>query len=361
MAIKKLGVVGAGTMGRGIVQVAAEAGYETVVYDLSRDILDRALSEIHRRLLRLEEKGKLKQGDAVKALGRIHPTSDWADFKNCDFVVEAVAEELGAKQGVFRNLEAAVSASAVLASNTSSISIDAIASACKNPDRVVGMHYFNPVPVMKLIEIIKGRATSDLALETARTLARSLRKTIVEAKDAPGFIVNRILRPYFIEPLRLIEQGLADIESVDAALRSMGYPMGPFQLADFIGLDVNLAITKVVYDALGKPERLKPSAVQETLVKEGCLGRKNGRGYYLYDGQQVIGPNPRLSDVCPSPSGRSSREETAWRVLKAQIAEAEILINDGIATAEHIDLAMRLGTNSPRGPFEWKAELHAKA
>ncbi len=357
---KQIGVVGAGTMGRGIAQAAAGAGCGVVLYDLTQDIVERALSEIHRRLLRLEEKGKLKLGEALKIAGRIRLAADFDGFGDCDFVIEAVAESLQIKRQVFGKLEPRVPERCVLATNTSSISIDQIASVLAQPKRVIGMHFFNPVPVMKLVEVIRGAATSESALSATRELARQLGKTVVDAKDSPGFIVNRILRPYFLEPLYMLGRSESDIESIDQALREMGYPMGPFQLADFIGLDVDLAIAWVVYEGLGRPERLRPSPIQESLVRGGALGRKNGRGYYQYEGQRVLEPSPSLKGPALAPRApKSSSEDIAIKVIKAQILEAELLVQEGVATAQHIDLATRLGTNAPRGPFEWKEELHA--
>lgn len=358
----KLGVAGAGTMGRGIAQTAAQAGSEVVLYDLSQETVEQALVDITQRLLRLEEKGKLGRGESAEISGRIKLASDFSEFKDCGFIAEAVAEDLGVKQEVFIKLEQTVSQRAVLATNTSSISIDRIASGLAHPQRVIGMHYFNPVPVMKLVEVIRGAKTSEATVEAARDLARRLGKTTVDAKDAPGFIVNRILRPFFLQPLYMIEKGEADVETIDQALRDQGYPMGPLQLGDFNGLDVNLTITKVIYEELGRPDRLRPSPVQETLVREGDWGRKSGKGYYSYQGQQAVGVNPRLSAFFFKPDApRLKPKEIALKIIKAQIFEADLLVKGAVATAHHIDLAMRLGTNAPRGPFEWKEELREQA
>jgi len=357
-----VGIIGAGTMGRGLAQALIQAGREVVLHDKDPKATAAAVAAIRERLEKFRFKSNLPPAKFEAILRRLKPTEALADFKPCSFIIEAVFEDLETKKEIACLLEYHASPECSLATNTSSLSVNAIAVSLRRPERFLGMHFFNPVPLMKLVEIIKGDRTSPEALEAARGIARDLEKTSVEVKDSPGFIVNRILRPYFLEPQRLIAEGLSTVEEVDAAMKWTGYPMGPFELMDFNGLEVNLTISQVIYRDLGRLPRLKPHALQEALVKTGCLGRKTGKGFYLYEGGKPIRANPRIVELCPakSPESRLPKMTIARRILRQQIQEAEILAGSGLATAEDIDCAMRLGTNAPRGPFEWKELLDAK-
>lgn len=279
--INSICVCGAGTMGSGIAQVCAQAGFHTLLFDLNTTILEQARQNTIQQWQRLVDKGKMTSEEKEAALSRLHFTSD---LQNClaDLFIEAIVEKPAAKIALFNQLAELNHSECIFASNTSSLSISDLASQIMSPARVLGMHFFNPAPVMKLVEIVKGQQTHDAAIATVMELTKQLGKTPVLCKDAPGFIVNRVARPYYIESLRLAEEGLSDFAQLDRLLTSSGFKMGPFELMDLIGNDVNYAVSCSVYDQLGQPERLKPSYIQEEKVKEGKLGRKSGEGYYRY-------------------------------------------------------------------------------
>lgn len=283
MEIAKIGVVGAGQMGSGIAQVAAQAGYQVVLRDLEEGYLKRALENIRRSLGKLLEKGRIDPGAHEVALGRIQTTLRLADLKDCDLVVEAIVEHEPTKLELFRELDGLVKPGAILASNTSSIPITRLAAVTRRPERFIGMHFMNPVPLMELVEVIRGHLTSDETTQAVLGVARRMGKTPVEVNDYPGFVSNRILLPMINEAIQCVMEGVATPEAIDQVMRlGMNHPMGPLTLADFIGLDTCLAIMEVLHRGLGD-DKYRPSPLLRKMVEAGLLGRKSGRGFYRYD------------------------------------------------------------------------------
>jgi 3-hydroxybutyryl-CoA dehydrogenase len=277
-----IGVVGAGTMGGGIAQVAARAGYAVVLRDINEEFLARGLKAIDRSLQRDVDKERLKEEEKRAIVSRIKTTTKLGELKDASFVVEAITENLEAKRELFRALDEAVKEDAILASNTSSISITKLGAATRRPDKVIGMHFMNPVPVMKLVEVIRGIATSDETWARTRELAGALGKSALECNDSPGFVSNRVLMPMINEAVFALYEGVATRESIDGIMKlGMNHPMGPLTLADFIGLDVCLAILEVLHAELGDP-KYRPCPLLRKYVDAGWLGRKSGRGFYEY-------------------------------------------------------------------------------
>jgi 3-hydroxybutyryl-CoA dehydrogenase len=282
MEIKKLGVVGAGTMGNGIAQVAAQIGCDVVMSDIEMRFVEGGMKKIEGFLAKSVEKGKLEAKEKDAILGRIKGTVHMADLKDVDLVVEAVLEELDLKKSVFKQLDEMCRPEVILATNTSSMSITEIAASTKRPDKVCGMHFFNPVPLMRLVEIIRGYATSDETIGITTDLAQKMGKTTVEVKkDSPGFIVNRIMVPHFIEAIRMVEEGIASIEDIDKAVKNgLNYPMGPFELMDLTGIDIAYNVTEYLYNELNKENKWVSPNLLKTMIRAGNLGRKTGKGWY---------------------------------------------------------------------------------
>jgi 3-hydroxybutyryl-CoA dehydrogenase len=282
MSIKTIGVVGAGTMGNGIAQVFAQSGFEVKLVDVARPMLDRARGTIEKSLAKFVEKGKTTAADRDAAMARLATSTELDALSEADFVVEAIVESAAAKTALFTSLDALTKSDAILSSNTSSISITVLGAATKRPGNVLGMHFMNPVPLMTLVELIRGQATSDESMAIARALCAKLGKTAVEAADYPGFIANRILMPMINEAVYAVMEGVGTPEAIDTVMRlGMNHPMGPLTLADFIGLDVCLAILNVLHDGLGDP-KYRPCPLLRRMVAAGQLGRKSGQGFYSY-------------------------------------------------------------------------------
>ncbi len=280
--MKSIGVIGAGTMGSGIALASAIAGYDVVLNDIADEFLQRAFRNIGTLMDKMTEKGKLSVADANAAALRIRTTSHFEHLRTCDLVIEAAVENLKIKQELFSRLSDLVGEDTLLASNTSSLAITAIASACRKPERVLGLHFFNPAHIMKLVEIIRGQETSDEVMYRAEGYVKQLGKIPVLAKDTPGFIVNRVARNFYGEAFRLVGDGIASHEQVDNIMRSAGFPMGPFQLMDLIGIDVNLSVTQSVYDQYFGEPRFRPHIIQQKMYESNRLGRKTGKGFYDY-------------------------------------------------------------------------------
>ncbi len=282
-----IGVVGAGTMGSGIAQVAAQSGFDVTLYDIGEEILRRATGRIAHFIRRAAEKGRLSADEAEAAIARLHTTTNLEAFAECDFVIEAAPEQLELKQELFGRLDRIAPAHAVLATNTSTLSVTQIAAATGRPERVVGMHFFNPPPLMPLVEVAAGAMTSEKTVQVTVELAERLGKTPVRTQDVPGFIVNRVARPFYLEGLRLLAHGVADHATIDRLVREGGrFRMGPFELMDLIGLDINFAASRSVYEAYFHEPRYRPSLLQQRMVESGRLGRKVGRGWYEYGGEE---------------------------------------------------------------------------
>jgi 3-hydroxybutyryl-CoA dehydrogenase len=277
-----VGVAGAGTMGAGIAQVAAWAGHRVVLYDVALEPVQRGLAGVAHFLRRGAERGKYPMDEVDQALARISASTDLADFAVCGLVIEAAPERIELKRDLFARIEAIVDPDAILATNTSTLSVASIAGGLAHPARVCGMHFFNPAPLMPLVEVIRGPATRPDVVATVAGLARAWGKTPVEAADSPGFIVNRVARPFYGEGLRMVGEGVADFATIDRLAREGGFPMGPFELMDLIGIDINFAAAQSVYDGFFGDPRFRPHPIQRAMVESGRLGRKTGRGYYDY-------------------------------------------------------------------------------
>jgi 3-hydroxybutyryl-CoA dehydrogenase len=281
-AIKTIGIVGAGTMGQGIAQICALAGYKTILFDINAQVLQKAEATTVQNLDKGIERGKLTEADKQAALGNLSFTGDTLQL-SCDVIIEAVVERLEVKQSIFKDLDAVNSPDTIFASNTSSIPITQIAAAIPNPERVVGMHFFNPAHIMKLVEVISGAATSLEVAETIRQLALKLEKKPVMAKDSPGFIVNRVARHFYVEGLKLLEEGVADAKGIDRLMQASGFKMGPFELMDLIGVDTNYSVTSSMFEAFHYDPKFRPSRIQQQKVDAGHHGRKSGKGFYSYE------------------------------------------------------------------------------
>jgi 3-hydroxybutyryl-CoA dehydrogenase len=344
-----VGVVGAGTMGAGIAQVAAQNGHQVVLVDTNQEMLNKAELGLGKVLARLVEKGTISADERINIQGNITYTNSITDFQHCGMVIEAIVENLGVKHNVFEAIEKVVAPTCILASNTSSLSIASIGSVLQHASRVIGIHFFNPAPLMPLVEIIPAVQTANETLEKAKALIDSWGKVSVICKDTPGFIVNRVARPFYGEALRIYEEGIADFATIDWAMTSIGgFKMGPFTLMDYIGNDVNYTVTESVFEAFYYDPRFKPSFTQKRHKEAGFFGRKTGRGFYDYseNAQQPI-PN----------EDAQLGQQIVDRILAMLINEAYDALFMQVASAEDIDLAMTKGVNYPKGLLAWSSEI----
>ena len=340
-------VIGAGTMGTGIAQIAATNGHEVCLYDSFDGAIESAENKLNKILNRLVEKEKISEEKKDTILAKINFTKDINNLKGSGLVIEAINENLEIKQNVFAEIESLVSEDCIIASNTSSLSIASIASACKKAERVVGIHFFNPAPLMPLVEIIPSVQTSKDTLNKAKSIIDSWGKVTVIAKDTPGFIVNRVARPFYGEAIRIYEEGAADFATIDWAMREIGgFRMGPFELMDYIGNDINYAVTETVFSSFYFDSRYKPSFTQKRMIEAGYLGKKSGKGYYDYS-----------KAVPKANEDRKLGKTILWRVLAMLINEAADALFLKIASREDIDLAMTKGVNYPKGLLAWADEI----
>jgi 3-hydroxybutyryl-CoA dehydrogenase len=343
-----VGIIGSGAMGSGIAQVAATAGHTVFIYDNNPVALERSQAKLRKIMNRLVEKERLTAEEAEAIQGRIQYVDSLYDFNHPGLIVEAIIEDLDVKRNVFEQLEMIVPEDCILATNTSSLSIAAIAAACKVPHRVIGIHFFNPAPLMRLVEVIPAVQTDKTVLDRSCELVQSWGKTTVVAKDTPGFIVNRVARPFYGEALRLLEESFADVATIDWAMTEIGgFRMGPFTLMDYIGNDVNYKVTETVFQSFFYDPRYKPAFTQKRLAEAGYLGRKSGRGYYDYrEGAQKPEPN----------KDKKLGEQIVWRIVLMLINEAADALYFNIASRDDIDLAMTKGVNYPKGLLKWADE-----
>lgn len=345
----KIGIAGSGAMGTGIAQVAATAGHDVYLYDNNPQALQRADQKLQAILARLVEKGRITPVKSEEIIGRINYINRFHDFQGAQLVIEAIIEDLGIKQGLFEQIEALVGADCLLATNTSSLSVASIAAACKHPQRVLGLHFFNPAPLMALVEVIPAIQTHPDLLQRGYDLMHAWGKVPVIAKDTPGFIVNRLARPFYGEALRMYEEGIADCATIDWAMTELGgFRMGPFTLMDYIGHDVNYKVTETVFEAFYYDPRYRPSFTQKRLVEAGYLGRKKERGFYAY-GEGATKPEPQRNTELG--------ERLLQRILVMLINEAADALLLGVASKEDLDTAMTKGVNYPKGLLAWADEL----
>ncbi len=344
-----ISVIGAGTMGSGIAQVAASNGCQVTIVDSSQPALENSKSKLKSILNRLVEKGKINEEQSKSILARIHWTTKMDEISNSNMVIEAIVENLEIKQNLFSEMESLVSDICILATNTSSLSVSKIASVCKLKSRIMGVHFFNPVPLMKLVEVIPTEETDKKLLSEVKSSLEGWGKSVVTAKDTPGFIVNRVARPFYSEALKIYEEGLADFTTIDWAMKEFGgFRMGPFELMDYIGNDINYSATKAVYDGTNHDPRYKPSPTQRKMMDEGLLGRKSGKGYFDYS-ESAVNPEPKKNEEL----GR----EIFNRILVMLINAAADALNGSIATREDIDIAMTTGVNYPKGLLKWADDI----
>lgn len=343
-----VGIIGSGTMGSGIAQVAATANCKVKLYDTKQDALDKAKASLNKILDRLVEKGRIDSGEKDRIQSNITYVNNLSDLSDAHLTIEAIIENLEIKKKVFSELETYVSEECIIASNTSSLSIASIAASLNKPERCIGIHFFNPAPLMKLVEVIPAVQTSDDVLNQSTKIISDWGKVVAVAKDTPGFIVNRVARPFYGEALRIYEEGIADFATIDWSLKTLGgFRMGPFELMDFIGNDVNYTVTETVFSAFYYDPRYKPSFTQKRFSEAGYLGRKSGKGYYDYS-EGAVNSEP-LTD-------KAIGQQIMDRVLVMLINEAADALFLNVATAADIDNAMTKGVNYPKGLLAWADE-----
>jgi 3-hydroxybutyryl-CoA dehydrogenase len=342
-------VIGSGTMGSGIAQVAATSGCKVSIYDTNKEALNKSKSNLESTLSKLVEKGKIDASEKTRIRSNITYVDALKDLSYSDLVIEAIIENIDIKRKLFSDLENYVAPDTILASNTSSLSIASIAASCQKPERVIGIHFFNPAPLMQLVEVIPAVQTSSEVLANTIQIISDWKKTVAVAKDTPGFIVNRVARPFYSEALRIYDEGIADFQTIDAAMKTLGgFRMGPFELMDFIGNDVNYAVTESVFTAFYFDPRYKPSLTQKRLTEAGYFGRKSGKGFFDYQNE-----NAELA----IPSNDASLLQTIFeRVLIMLINEAAEALFLNVASAQDIDNAMTKGVNYPKGLLAWADE-----
>ncbi len=366
MTVERIGVVGAGTMGSGIALLACLGRYETHVHDPVAGALEGVQAKVDESLARGAGKRWSKE-EAEAASGQLRLAETVADLAGCDLVVEAAPEDLNLKRALFAELAAACGPETILATNTSSLRVVDIAADTPSPERVAGMHFFNPPQLMKLVEVVATEASSAKALDAVTEVAERMGRTPIRAKDSPGFVANRLARPFSLESLRMLADGIADAPTIDRVCRLGGsFRMGPFELLDLIGLDINLSVARSFYEQGGRPERWRPSPIQEEMVASGRLGRKSGAGFYRYDGAEHREPDPNHGISAPTldPDDLSRIDPAGPRILPrlvAQIAnEAAFALEEEVGTPQDMDKAMRLGFNWPLGPLEWSGLIGAR-
>ena len=349
----KVGIIGSGTMGSGIAQVAAASGCQVNLFDAHRAVLEKSKASLEKILMRLIEKGRIDTSEKNRIQSNINYVNSLKELSNSDLIIEAIIENLEIKKKVFSELEMLVSNNCIIASNTSSLSIASIAASLKNPKRCVGIHFFNPAPLMKLVEVIPAIQTSYETLEKSIDTISSWGKTVAIAKDTPGFIVNRVARPFYSEALRIYEEGVASFQAIDNSLKNLGgFRMGPFELMDFIGNDVNFTVTETVFKSFFFDPRYKPSFTQKRFAEAGYLGRKSGIGFYEYDENNQIIPLDKNETKIDSTLSQLIFD----RVLVMLINEAADTLFWNIASAKDIDNAMTKGVNYPKGLLAWADE-----
>jgi 3-hydroxybutyryl-CoA dehydrogenase len=343
-----IGIIGTGAMGAGIAQVAASNGCKVLLHDTNSTMLEKAIDSIKNSLAKLVEKGKLNTDEQIAILSNITSHQHIDDLSGCNMIIEAIVEDLNVKQKVFTALEQLVRADCILASNTSSLSIASIAAACKNKERVIGIHFFNPAVLMPLVEIIPALTTSQKVFDESLAIIKSWGKVTVKAKDTPGFIVNRLARPYYGEAIKMYEEGIADFATIDHAMKTLGgFKMGPFELMDFIGNDVNYRVTETVWQQFFYDARYRPSLTQKRLFEAGLFGRKTGKGYYDYSAAEM----PKHT------TDEALLQKIYLRIIAMLINEAAEALLLQIGTRDDLDLAMVKGVNYKQGLLKWADEI----
>ncbi len=373
--MRAVGIVGTGTMGAGIAISFARSGWDVLLYDISKEIVAHSLEVVVKEFHRETEKGRMKPEDAQAAIARIHPRTELSDFSEAHIVVEAVTENLAVKKQIFANLDVICPPHIPLTSNTSSLSIGSIANGCAGRERIAGMHFFNPAHKMKLVEVVKTDFLSEDVLQELSQIVRQIGKTPILTRDTPGFVVNRCARHFYLEPLRFLSERLGGIEEIDFAFESAGFPMGPFSLLDLVGVDVNLLVSKSIYEQFFQEPRFRPVILQQKMVESGLLGRKAGKGFYSYDGKTAKAAlkidrretmiSESLSEMAHKISAKLEitgqlnvpQQVILARTISMLINEAHLMMEEGIADRDSIDLAMKLGTNFPKGPLEFSDSI----